>query len=202
MNFGNNNSTTSMPAPLNLNKGDILNLKKSAPFSKNLIFGAGWDANVAGQANLDLDISAFMLDRNGRVTNPQTQVVFFGAMAQSGIYLEGDNRTGAGEGDDERIHISLDSIPPEVEEILFNVNIYEAMKNKQTFGMVNNSYVRLLDEDNNEHEICRFNLKTDASNATAVVFAKLYRNGNGWDFEAIGDALVVADLNQFLIRYM
>ena len=205
MNFGTDfNSGNETAVPLNLNKGDILNLNKSAPFSKKLILGAGWDVNKSAtrNADFDLDISAFMLDKNGRVTKPHEQVVYFGAMTQRGIFLEGDNRTGAGEGDDERIHIDLNDIPRDVESILFNINIYNAVPNKQTFGMVDNSYIRLLDEDNNEKEICRFNLKTDASNATAVVFAQLYRDGSGWNFKAIGDALVVSDLNQLLARYM
>lgn len=209
-NFGGNNNATGSPmmggqqsaAPLNLKKGDILDLTKKAPSLKHAILGAGWDVNVAGGDNFDLDISAFLLDANHRVTNPATQVVYFGQMNQQGIYLEGDNLTGAGEGDDERIHIDLEAIPANIQEIVFNVNIYEAMKKKQTFGMVDNSYIRLLDDDNNEQEILRFELKKQAGNATAVTFAKLVRVPGGWKFETIGDTLVVGDLNQLLIRYM
>ena len=210
--FGTNNgtgtptvggTTNNNMAPLNLSKGDILDLTKEAPSLKHVILGAGWDVNVAGGDNFDLDISAFLLDANHRVTNPSTQVVYFRQMNQTGIYLEGDNLTGAGEGDDERINIDLDMIPTNIHEIVFNVNIYEAMKKRQTFGMIQNSYIRLLDKDNNERELCRFELKKMAANATAVIFAKLARTpSGGWTFEAIGDSLVVQDLNQLLIRYM
>lgn len=202
MNFFDNNSGSSSPAPLNLTKGDILDLTKEAPSLKNVILAAGWDTNDAGKDNFDLDISAFLLNANGRVTNPSTQIVFFNAMQQKGIFLEGDNQTGAGDGDDEKIHIALDELDADVCEIIFNVNIYDAVAKRQTFGMVKNSYVRLLDQDNNDREILRFDLKDDASTATAVEFAKLKRNNNGWTFEALGNCLNVADLNALLIRYM
>lgn len=204
MNFFQNgqSQTNSGPAPLNLNKGDILDLTKKAPSLKNCILGCGWDVNVAGADNFDLDISAFMLDKNRRVVNPATDVVFFNAMQQRGVYLEGDNLTGSGDGDDERIHVSLDDIPANVNEIVFNVNIFEAARKRQTFGMVQNSYIRLLDADDGERELCRYELKQNASNATAVTFAKLFRTNGGWSFEAIGDSMVVADLNQLLMRYI
>lgn len=202
MNFFNGPTTNNAPAPLNLNKGQILDLTKTAPSLKNVILGAGWDTARAGSDNFDLDISAFLLDKNGRVTNAGTQVVFFNALCQTGIYLEGDNRTGAGDGDDERIHVNLDEIPTEIETILFNVNIFDAMQKRQTFGMVDNSYIRLLDVDDGERELCRYELKRDASNSTAVVFAKLFRVNGGWSFQAVGEGMVVADLNQLLLKYM
>lgn len=196
--------STSAQAPLNLEKGDILDLTKTNPTLKVAALAAGWDANVPGQETFDLDISAFLLDKNGRVTNPATQVVYFKQLVQRGIALEGDDLTGSNSdgGDDERININLDEIDPNIDSIVFNVNIYDAIKKRQTFGMVKNSYVRLLDAEKNDKEILRYELKNQASNATAVTFARLYRVSGGWSFEAIGDPLNVQDLNQILIRYM
>lgn len=191
------------PNLLNLEKGGVLDLTKVAPSLKSVVVAAGWDVNDDGD-NFDLDISAFLLDANKRVTDPSRRVVYFRQMAQKGIFLEGDNLTGAGEdgGDDERINIDLNEIENDVQEIVFNVNIYQAMEKRQTFGMVNNSFIRLLDKDNNEKELCRFELKEKASSATAITFAKLFRSNGGWAFEAIGNAMTVADLNQILLRYM
>lgn len=191
------------PAPLNLNKGDILDLTKKVPSLKNIIVGCGWSVNTSGQDNYDLDISAFLLNANHRVVNATTQVVYFNQMRQQGIFLEGDNLTGSGDGDDERIHVALEEIPSDIEEIIFNVNIYDARRKKQTFGMIRNSYIRLLNEDNDEKELCKYQLKESASNSTALTFAKLFRTPDGgWSFEAIGEPLVVEDLNQLLLRYM
>lgn len=207
MNFTNLGESTSNAAyenVLNLSKGDVLDLTKAAPSLKNIIVGAGWDVNDFGKDSYDLDISAFLLDKNRRVTTAKVseRVVFFNMLHQQGIALEGDNLTGAGDGDDERIDVSLDDIAPDINEIIFNVNIYDAKKKNQTFGMVRNSYIRLLDADNNEKELARFDLKDDASTATAVTFARLFRTSNGWSFEAIGDTYNVADLNELLSRYL
>lgn len=202
---------------LNLEKGDILNLEKNAPTLKNVIVAAGWDlaprkGKKGEEEDFDLDLSAFLLDSNGKIMQSMvnTKVVYFLAQAQKGIYLEEDNLTGGNEDengdkeDDERINVSLDDIEPSVQSIVFNVNIYKAMVRKQTFGMVNNSYIRLLDADDNEKELCRYCLKENASSATGVTFAKLVRNRNGmgWSFETIGESRTVADLNQLLRDYI
>ncbi len=89
---------------LNLKKNDVLNLTKKNPGLKKVILGAGWDVATIGQ-DFDLDIAAFLLNANGKVQNIPDDVIFFNNMQGQGIYLEGDNRTGAGEGDDERIRI-------------------------------------------------------------------------------------------------
>lgn len=203
-NLGESTSNATYENVLNLSKGDVLDLTKAAPSLKNIIVGAGWDVNDFGKDSYDLDISAFLLDKDRRVTTAKAseRVVFFNMLHQQGIALEGDNLTGAGDGDDERIDVSLDDIAPDINEIIFNVNIYDAKKKNQTFGMVRNSYIRLLDADNNEKELARFDLKDDASTATAVTFARLFRTSNGWSFEAIGDTYNVADLNELLSRYL
>ena len=185
---------------LNLKKNDILNLAKKNPGLKKVILGAGWDVASGGQ-DFDLDIAAFLLNANGKVQNIPDDVIFFNNMQGQGIYLEGDNRTGAGEGDDERITIDLESIPAHVQKIVFVVTIHEAQAKRQTFGMVENSYVRLLDEENNEREICRFNLKENGSTVTSVIFSELYKQNGEWQFKAIGEGKI-ADLNGILGIYM
>lgn len=185
---------------LNLQKNDILDLTKRNPGLKNVILGAGWDVASVGK-DFDLDISAFLLNENNKVTNISEDVIFFNNLQSQGIRLAGDNRTGAGDGDDERIEIDLSSIRNNVSKIVFIVTIHEAQNRRQTFGMVENSYVRLLDVANNEKEICRFNLKENGSTVTSVIFAELYRQGSEWQFKAIGDGKI-ADLNGILGIYM
>ena len=183
---------------LNLKKNDILDLTKRNPGLKNVILGAGWDVAENGQS-FDLDIAAFMLDANNKF-NSVENVIFFNNKNGQGVSLSGDNRTGSGEGDDERIEIHLDQINPAIQKIVFVVSIFEAQTKRQTFGMVNNSYVRLLDMDKNESEICRFNLKEDGSTATSVIFAELFRQGADWQFKAVGEGKI-ADLNGLLALY-
>ncbi len=197
--FGNTNSNGGMDI-LNLKKNDILNLSKKEPGLEKVVLGAGWDISLNG-STFDLDISAFLLGDNGKVNNVGEDVIFFNNMVGQGIKLCGDNRTGAGDGDDERIEIDLAKIKPSISKIVFVVSIFEAIQKRQTFGMVDNSYIRLLDEKNDEREICRFNLKEDSSTATAVIFAELFKENNEWHFKALGDGKI-ADLNGILSLYM
>ena len=46
-------------------------------------------------------------------------VIFFNNKESQGISLAGDNRTGAGEGDDEVININLEEINPNIAKIVF-----------------------------------------------------------------------------------
>ena len=200
--FGNLAGNTNNNAPtggiLNLNKNDVLDLTKRNPGLKKVMLGAGWDTSNSG-SDFDLDIAAFLLDANNKF-NTVSNVIFFNNKAGRGITLGGDNRTGAGEGDDETINIELDNIDPSIVKIVFVVTIHEAMAKRQTFGMINNSYVGLVDLEQNGKELCRFNLKENGSTATSVIFAELYRNGAEWQFKAVGEGKI-ADLNGVLALY-
>ena len=183
---------------LNLNKNDILDLTKKNPGLKKVRLGAGWDIANNG-LDYDLDIAAFLLDSNNKF-NTVSNIIFFNNKESQGISLAGDNRTGAGEGDDEVININLEEINPNIAKIVFVVTIHEAQAKRQTFGMIENSYVRLVDLENNKREICRFNLKENGSTATSVIFAELNRKGSEWQFKAIGEGKI-ADLNGVLALY-
>ena len=195
---GNSSISNQSAGILNLNKNDILDLTKRNPGLKKVSLGAGWDIANNG-LDYDLDIAAFLLDSNNKF-NTVSNFIFFNNKESQGISLAGDNRTGAGEGDDEVININLEEINPNIAKIVFVVTIHEAQAKRQTFGMVENSYVRLVDLENNKREICRFNLKENGSTATSVIFAELNRKGSEWQFKAIGEGKI-ADLNGVLALY-
>lgn len=196
---GNSGVGTQNGALLNMKKNDVLDLTKRNPGLKKVDLGAGWDISSYG-ADFDLDISAVMVQANGKIRNV-SDVVYFNNMEVNGVRLNGDNRTGAGDGDDEVISVDLSMIDRDIHKIIFVVTIYDAQSKRQTFGMVENSYVRLVDVANGERELCRFDLKTNGSTATAVEFAELYRDGSEWQFKAIGEGKI-ADLNGILSKYM
>lgn len=175
---------------LNLEKNAVLDLAKAAPGLKRAKLCAGWDVAANGQA--DLDISVFLLNEAGKITSAN-DVIFYNHMEVPGVKLSGDNRTGAGEGDDETIEINLDAVSPAIHKIVCCITIDKAMERRQTFGMVNNSYVRLVNDESGA-ELCRFPLKDDYSTDTAVVAAELIRTNGSWSFHSIGDGKQ-ADLN-------
>lgn len=180
-----------------LQKNTVLDLNKVAPSLENLDLGAGWDIASMG-SDYDLDISAFLLGANNKISSA-SDVIYFNNMSAPGVHLNGDNRTGAGAGDDEVISVNLKQVSPNVEKILLAVTIYDAVNRRQTFGQVNNSYIRLIDKNGNK-EIARFDLKDNYSTETAVIFGELVRNGSNWAFHSIGDGHQV-DLNGLLAYF-
>lgn len=184
---------------LNLSKGNVLDLTKQAPALKNCVLGGGWDMAVAGPT-ADLDLAAFLIEDSGRVTQIPQDVIFFNNMSAPGIRLEGDNRTGEGDGDDEQIVVDLDAISPNISELVFIMTIDKAAERRQTFGQIKNAYVRLLDADDNDREVLNFNLSEDYGTSTAMIACSLRRTTHGWEFKAVGDSLV-GTLNDVLAKF-
>ncbi len=172
---------------ISLFKGQKVDLTKNNPGLSKVLIGLGWDVNkYDGQSPFDLDAAAFLLGANGKVAS-DTDFVFYNNKTHSSgsvIHL-GDNRTGAGEGDDEQITIDLAKVPATVEKISFTVTIHDAEARKQNFGQVSNAFIRVADEEKGENLI-RYDLGEDFSIETAVVVAELYRNSGEWKFNAIG----------------
>ena len=55
--------------PINLSKGQKVDLTKGNPGLKNIMVGLGWDVNAFDTgADFDLDAAAFMLGSNARRT--------------------------------------------------------------------------------------------------------------------------------------
>ena len=191
-----------MTTLLNLQKNDILDLSKKDPSLKNILLGGGWDVAKKGffgfGADYDLDLIALLLGEDGKLIKSSKSVIYYNDMVGQGIKLHGDNRTGEGEGDDEKISISLDKLPIECKKVVLAVTIYDAVRRRQSFSKVKNAYVRLVNEDKGNEEICRYNLTEDGGNNTGIIFAELFKENGNWQFKAIGKLLdaTVSTLSQ------
>ena len=173
--------------PINLTKGQKVDLTKGNPGLKSIMVGLGWDVNQFDTgADFDLDAAAFMLGQNGKCPT-EKEFIFYGNLEHSSGAVKhmGDNLTGEGEGDDEQIKIDLTMVPPNVEKIAFTVTIYDSDVRRQNFGQVSNSFIRIVD-DSNGQELIRYDLGEDFSIETAVVVGELYRHSGEWKFNAIG----------------
>lgn len=175
---------------ISLQKGQKISLAKVAadagvPSLSKIHVGLYWDElKFDGGAQFDLDASVFMCGDNGKV-NKDSNFIFYNNKTAPGIEHQGDNRTGAGDGDDEVIKIDLNAIEADVHKIAFTVTIDQADARRQNFGMVENSGIRIVDEVTGT-ELVRYDLGEDYSIETAVVVAELYRNNGEWKFNAIG----------------
>jgi tellurium resistance protein TerD len=171
---------------LSLQKGGNLSLSKTDPSLSRILVGLGWDPRATDGTEFDLDASAFLLDANGKVRG-DADFIFYNQLKSPDGSVEhmGDNRTGAGEGDDEVVKVDLARVPAEIEKIAFTVTIHDADVRKQNFGQVSNSFIRIVNEVSGA-EIVRYDLAEDASTETAMIFAELYRNNGEWKFRAVG----------------
>lgn len=172
---------------ISLQKGQKVDLTKSNPGLTKMIIGLGWDVNkYDGGKDFDLDSSVFMLNPEGKVTDEKNFVFFNNQKSPDGsVTHTGDNRSGAGDGDDEQIKVDLALVSSNVSKITFTITIHEAKERNQNFGQVSNAYVRVLNEESGE-ELIRYDLGEDFSVETAVVVGELYRNNTEWKFNAIG----------------
>jgi tellurium resistance protein TerD len=171
---------------VSLTKGGNISLSKTDPSLKNLIVGLGWDARPTDGADFDLDASAFMVKEDGKVRSDSDFIFYNQTKSTCGsIEHTGDNRTGAGDGDDESLVVLLDKIPADIQRIVFVVTIHDADSRKQNFGQVSQAYVRVVNKDSNS-EVARYDLSEDASIETAMVFGEIYKNGAEWKFKAVG----------------
>ena len=173
--------------PINLSKGQKVDLTKGNPGLKNIMVGLGWDVNAFDSgSDFDLDAAAFMLGENGKCPT-EKEFVFYGNLAHPSEAVKhmGDNLTGEGDGDDEQIEVDLSKIPANISKIAFTVTIYDAEVRRQNFGQVNNAFIRIYREDTGE-ELLRYDLGEDFSIETAAVFGELYKNNGEWKFNAIG----------------
>lgn len=172
---------------VNLKKGQKVDLTKTNPGLTKVLVGLGWSTNkYDGGSDFDLDAAAFLTGEDKRVTSDEDFIFYNNAVhASKSVKHMGDNKTGAGEGDDEQILIDLSLVPATIHKISFTVTINEAEQRRQNFGQVSDAYIRVMDGDGIT-ELIKFDLGEDFSIETALVVGELYRNGSEWKFTALG----------------
>jgi stress response protein SCP2 len=197
----------------------------------SVTIGLGWDVKQSSggggflgklfgggqEEEYDLDAIAFLLNSQGKVANMGSSVqkegrninmyggdvIYFNSMQHpsGNIWLTGDNRTGAGDGDDEQIIVKLDSLSADYDRIIFVVAIYQGKHNHQHFGMVDNAFIRAVDRSGKE--IAKFSLSGDSTynNMCSMTFAEVYRKDGSWKFRAIGDPHPTDNFVEILQNY-
>ena len=165
---------------VSLVKGARVSLvKRGAPALSKVTMGLGWDP-AEGKKSIDLDASAIAFDAGGK----KLAIVWFMHLKEfRGALLHGgDNVTGRGDGDDEKILVDLQALPAEVASLVFTITSFRGHK----FTEVANAFCRLVDTDTGQ-ELVRYDL-SDSEPASAVIMAMLRRTPNGsWEMRAIGE---------------
>ena len=210
---------------VSLGKGQGISLKKTENNLSQVTIGLGWDIQEQKKgflgglfggkdADYDLDVVAFLVGQNGKVNNlgRDTQgnvtlqngdVVFFNNQHHSSghIWLTGDNRTGAGDGDDEQIVVKLNDLGQQYHKVVFVVQLYNGASNQQHFGQVKNAFIRAVDTTGKE--MVRFDLSGTGQydQQRSLLFAELVREPTGWKFNAVGQPSSSDSFVEWLKQY-
>ncbi|MGK5530914.1 TerD family protein [Streptomyces sp. URMC 129] len=173
---------------VNLSKGQAISLEKTGGGGLATVrMGLGWQAaqkrggllrKLMGGGDIDLDASAVLF-----AGEKAEDVVYFGKLSDDAgsVIHTGDNLTGgAGQEDDESIVVMLSRLPQRIDQIVFTVNSFSG----QSFTEVERAFCRLLDEETGE-ELARYTL-AGGGDYTAMIMAKVRRQGAGWQMTAIG----------------
>lgn len=170
---------------VNLSKGQKVSLaKRDGGQLTRVRMGLGWDAvkkkGLFGSRDqsVDLDASVLLFDGAGQLVD---QVWFQQLRSKDGsVQHTGDNRTGAGDGDDESVKVDLPALPAAVTTLVCTVNSFTG----QDFSQIANAFVRLVDETTG-NEIARYEL-SGSGRHNAQIMAKVTRDGSGWSMTALG----------------
>lgn len=166
-----------------------------------IALGCGWDT---GRYAIDLDISGLLFDTRGNLIDRISYRQLKSRDAKTAVFHSGDNVTGAGEGDDERLFVYLNEFPANVDSIYLTINSFSG----QAFNKVQNAYARLIDvsaaaakEDlrrfagNRQKllnvagtEVYKYALTDMKGDSTALIIVKFYRNEEGkFRLQALGE---------------
>ncbi|GLT19697.1 chemical-damaging agent resistance protein C [Vibrio zhanjiangensis] len=171
---------------INLEKGSAINLTKTEPSLKKLRLGLGWDL-LSSEPPIDIDCCVFICKYDAqeqpKLLSDQ-HFVFYNNLKcpQGAVEHLGDNRTGAGDGDDETITIDLQTIEPNAQELSFFVTIHN---DSRGFSHVNTSYIKMYNELTG-NLIAEYKLGQEFANESAVQVGSLIKNGSEWEFHAVG----------------
>lgn len=187
---------------VNLSKGQRVDITKGNAGLTTVVVGLGWDQVQSGGPAVDCDASVVMLGENNKL-QAKEHIIYFGNLASpdGSVRHMGDNLTGAGDGDDEQVVVELNRIPATVHRLAFIVNIYDCVTRGQHFGMIQNAFIRIVNNANRQ-ELLRFNLTENYSGRTALIVGEVYRHQGEWKFSAVGEGTNDPGLKDVIQRYV
>ncbi len=199
---------------INLTKGQRIDLKKSTGATlTEFCVGVNWGAiesrgflGITKKVeNVDLDLSAVLLNTDGKVCDhiysplyrPDLLAEFGlppGKLTAAGGALKhtGDDRAGDSGGDDgldnEIITVNLAVVPPNVGQIFFFLNNC----GQQDFSQIPYAKIRMFEGTPTRVKdvFASYNVAAEPQykDRRSLIMGRLYRKGPEWKFAAIGDA--------------
>lgn len=182
-------------ATFKLEKGSSFSIEKAI---SRIRLGIGWDAAKPGEPKRDIDAHAFAcVYVNGapKFYNEGSHAVSYAnadlkrnpdksfQTSDGSMHHSGDNQSGDGDGDDERITIDLARLPEDIKEIFLFVTIHDAIARGQHFGMVENSQVSVYNDDTGE-KIASYSLRNEFDGLISLQVGSMVKTNGKWAFIA------------------
>jgi tellurium resistance protein TerD len=184
-------------------KGEDVHLSQLDYALKILQLGVGWDIPGIDPAGIDVDFSLFLLDKND-MTVEDTDFVFYNNLTDASKAVEhlGDNQTGMGDGDDERVVIKLTELSYNVMKIVLVFSIHDFDMRDQSLMMLRNPFVRLVNKET-DIEILRYVITDtfDKKDSGAVIVGEFVREGPVWIFKALCEQVEEGGLGKIATKY-
>ncbi len=171
-----------------IKKGEDVNITAKDLTMTHVMIGVGWQLNAFDADTLDVDVSCFLLNKDMK-TRMNEDFVFYNNLQdlEGAVVHNGDNLTGAGDGDDESISIDLNALSYDITKVMFVFSIYRGEEKEQSLSSIRNGYIRVVNASNGQ-ELLRYELNDDVEDRkeTGMLVASLNREGPKWHFEAVG----------------
>lgn len=168
--------------PLNkkIQKGQKVPLNPSGS-AKHIKVCLGWNVT---NPKCDLDVSAFILGKNGKVLGDDW-FVFYGqeSSPDQSVRFSGSSST-----DREFISIDLSRLNPAASKIVFVLTINDAFLHHLNFSMVRDAYIRILDADIRQ-ELVSFQMTDYYPNVISMMIGEIYLYNGIWKCNAVGNGV-------------
>lgn len=158
--------------------------------------------------DVDLDLSCFLFDADGKpIDHIYSPLYRFGDKniglpngkldtLDRALHHTGDDLTGDQDGDDgldnEIITVDLEKVDPNVNSIVFFLNIYNNEDYQGDFSGIPYAYIRMYEGSPSKVKevFAQYDVatKTECAGMRGLILGKLYRRNGEWKFNAIGDA--------------
>lgn len=217
---------------IRLEKGQRINLEKeSGAKLTNFCVGCNWGAIIQKTffglsqkvVDVDLDLSCLMFDAAGKpVDHIWSPLYRFGNSniglptgkldsLDRALHHTGDDLTGDQDGDDgldnEIITVDLNRVNPNINSIVFFLNIYNNNEYSGDFSGIPYASIRMFEgtpDKAPKQVFASYNVatKTECVGMRGLVMGKLYRRNGDWKFAAIGDAFPDPSIVNTIVRVM
>lgn len=183
-------------------RGATLNMSQMG--LTNVAAELGWDASGFGLGpgvSADLDVVGVATPAHQHYVASQDEVAFYNHKNafNGAMWLTEDDRTGSGnpEDPDEILYVNLAQMPAHVGRVGLGVYIqqhtafnaqnpyYNQYNGQMTFGRVQNAWLRLRNTLTGQI-VAWSDLDAQAATAWGVTFGEFYRQGNTWEYRAVG----------------